>query len=130
MANAYTNVTFVAMQGNGTGGGSMVSSGFAADSSHWYRFVAKAQMRASKYDVALYDMGTEHPTLATATPAVPVATISDLPFRYVNDTLGGVSCVSVSTTNTYWTELDTRLNPYVDNTLVTSKPAGVTIIVR
>ena len=130
MANAYTNVTFVAMQGNGTGGGSMVSSGFVADPSHWYRFVAKAQMRASKYDVALYDMGTEHPTLATATPAVPVATISDLPFRYVNDTLGGVSCVSVSTTNTYWTELDTRLNPYVDNILVTSKPAGVTIIVR
>ena len=130
MANAYTNVTFVAMQGNGTGGGSMISSDFVADPSHWYRLIAKAQMRASKYDVELYDMGTEHPTLATATPAAPVATLSDLTFRHVNDTLGGVSCVSVSAANTYWTELDTRFNPYVDNIVVTAMPSGMCIIVR
>ena len=128
----YTNVTVVAYSGNGTGGGSMVepTSGGRIDPSHWYRFVVTAKMKNSRYDVAVYDMGTAHPTLATPTPADPVKTFANIQFRYDNETLGGVSCVSVSSIRALYSTYDDSTNAYVDNIRIAYRPSGMMLIVR
>ena len=128
----YTNVTVVVYSGNGTGGGSMVepTSGGRIDPSHWYRFVVTATMKKSRYDVAVYDMGTAHPTLATPTPADPVKTFANIQFRYNNETLGGVSCVSVSSIRALYSTYDDSANAYVDNIRIVYRPNGMMLIVR
>ena len=102
-------------------------SGYAVDSSHWYRFVVKTQVRKSQYDLAVYDMGATQPTLETATPAEPVATFTALPFRRTASDLGGISCISVSTCNNPNNAYDNTLSARVDNLRVEHKPFGITI---
>ena len=70
-AGVYTNVAFFAYNGDGAGGASYVGSNARVDPSHWYRFVATTFLNAGTSDVAVYDLGTAHPTFATATPATP-----------------------------------------------------------
>ncbi|MBR4902646.1 MAG: hypothetical protein IKZ46_17025, partial [Victivallales bacterium] len=50
-------------------------------------------------DVEVYDMGTAHPTLATATPAAPVQTFANVPFLQNISSLGGVSCFGFQALN-------------------------------
>ncbi|MBQ2628254.1 MAG: hypothetical protein IJG13_01115 [Kiritimatiellae bacterium] len=126
-----TNTTFAAFRGDRAGGGAWETSGTAAPG-HWYRFVAASENKAS--DVSVYDMGTEQPTLETATPATPVATFSGLPFR---SSASRVSCVGVSAMGvknpTAWSHLlqggrDSRLK--VDNIKFSHVPSGMSVIVR
>jgi len=126
-----TNTTFAAFRGDRAGGGAWETSGTAA-AGHWYRFVAASENKAS--NVSVYDMGTEQPTLVTATPATPVATFSDLPFR---SSASRVSCVGVSAMGvknpTAWSHLlqggtDSRLK--VDNIKFSHIPSGTTIVIQ
>ena len=127
-----TNATFAAYRGDRAGGGAWETSG-ATTAGHWYRFVVSA--KGKKSNVAVYDMGTDQPTLATATPATTVATFAALPFRA--GVRGGVSCVGVSAMGvknpTVWSHLlpggtDVRLK--IDNIRVTFCETGTTISIR
>ena len=126
-----TNTTFAAFRGDRAGGGAWETSGTATPG-HWYRFVVASENKAS--DVSVYDMGTDQPTLATATPATPVATFSGLPFR---SSASRVSCVSVSAMGVKnpaaWSHLlqggtDSRLK--VDNIKFSHIPPGTTIVIQ
>ena len=125
-----TNATFAAFRGDRAGGGAWETSG-ATTAGHWYRFVVSSENRVS--NVSVYDMGTEQPTLATATPATPVATFSNLSFRRSV----AVSCVGVSAMGvknpTAWSHLlpggtDSRLK--VDNIKFSHIPSGATIVIQ
>ena len=113
----YTNSTIVAYRGDCAGGGAMepAASGYAVDSTHWYRFVSKIEIAESRYDLAVYDMGEEQPTLTTKTPAAPVATFTALPFRRTASDLGGVSCISVSSVYNPYSAYDADLTSRIDN---------------
>lgn len=92
----FSGGSFAAYSGDGAGGGDYRTSG-AATPGHWYRFVMTSETSgAGKSDVAVYDMGTVQPSLATPTPSSGVvATFSALPFRRSANALGGVSCVAI-----------------------------------
>ena len=129
--NLYTNSTIVAYRGDCAGGGAMepAASGYAVDSTHWYRFVAKSEIGNSQYDLAVYDMGEEQPTLATKTPAAPIATFTALPFRRASSDLGGVSCISVSSAYNPNSAYDAALTSRIDN-LCVKELLGLIIIVE
>ena len=129
-----TNATFAAFRGDRLGGGEWEMSG-AATAGRWYRFAVTAKGKMS--DVSVYDMGAVQPTLATETPATPVATFSALPFRIAAGMPTGISCVGVSVMGvknpTAWSHLlpggtDVRLK--VDNIRVTFSPDGLVILIR
>ena len=128
--NIYTNSTIVAYCGDLAGGGAMTNANVAVDTTHWYRFIATAAVSKSQYDVVVYDMGTEHPTLATPTPAEPVATFSALPFRRTKRDLGGISCISASSDKTLQSIYDQSLEPMIDNLRVTHTVFSTTISIR
>ena len=128
--NLWTDSTIVAYRGDRAGGGEMVSASATVDPTHWYRFVATADMANSQYDLSVYDMGATHPTLASATPDTPVATFSGLPFRRAKHDLGGVSCLSVSAHKPPQSVLDTSLQPMIDNIRVSSKELAFVLVVR
>ncbi len=75
-------------------------------------------------------MGAEHPTLATPTPAEPVVTYSELPFRRAKAVLGGISCISVSGNRAAQSLYDQSLEPMIDNLRVTHTLFGTTISIR
>ncbi|MBR3222613.1 MAG: hypothetical protein IKF72_10325 [Kiritimatiellae bacterium] len=130
--NLYTNSTIFAYRGDCAGGGEMEAdaSGYAVDSSHWYRFVARVEMKQNRYDLAVYDMGATQPTLATATPVEPVATFTALPFRRTARDLGGISCISISTCNNPNSAYDDTLSARVDNLRVEHEKFGTMIFIR
>ena len=123
-----TNCVIVAYRGNGSGGGQVVSASVAVEKSHWHRFVAKVRMEDGLYDVNVYDMGETHPTLATATPAVPVATFTDLPFRTAKESLGGISSVSVSVVATRSNFCDSAAPVLFDNIRVKRTESLVVVL--
>ena len=128
--NIYTNSTIAAYRGDLAGGGAFENEACVVDPTHWYRFVATARVAESKYDVAVYDMGATQPTLATATPASPVATFSKLPFRRSRRDLGGISCYGLSVNRTLYSSVDDTLGPLVDNVRITHEQGGFTVILR
>ena len=103
---------------------------FNVESTHWYRFVATTAVTKNQYDVSVYDMGTEHPTLATPTPAEPVVTFSELPFRRTKAALGGISCISVSGHRAAQSLYDQSLEPLIDNLRVSHTLFGSKISIR
>ena len=124
----FTNCVIVAYRGNGSGGGQVVRAPVAVEKSHWHRFVAKVRVEDGLYDVNVYDMGETHPTLATATPAVPVASFTDLPFRTAKESLGGISSVSASVVSTRSNFCDSASPVLFDNIRITRKESFVIII--
>ena len=128
--NLYTNSTIAAFRGDLNAGGAMEPAEFDVDTTHWYRFVATTVVTRNQYDVFVYDMGTEHPTLATPTPETPVATYSNLPFRRTKAVLGGISCISVSGHKAAQSLYDPSLEPMIDNLRVTHTVFGTTISIR
>ena len=128
--NIYTNSTIAAFQGDLNAGGAMTNAEVDVDTTHWYRFVATTAVSKNHYDVSVYDMGTEHPTLATPTPAEPVATFTELPFRRTKDVLGGISCISVSGHRAPQSLYDPSLEPLIDNLRVSHTLFGSKIIIR
>ena len=128
--NLYTNSTIVAYRGDHAGGGAMEAAAVAVDTTHWYRFVATADMAKSQCNVDVYDMGATHPTLADTTPETPVATFSELPFRKTRSALGGISCVGASSDKTAQNLYDPSLAPMIDNLRVSQADAAFVITVR
>ena len=128
--NLYTNSTIVAYRGDRAGGGAMETANVDVDTTHWYRFVTMADMAKSQCDVAVYDMGATHPTLATATPATPVATFTELPFRRTRKDLGGISCIGASSDKTAQSLYDPSLQPMIDNIRVSAQESAFMLIVR
>jgi len=87
---------FIAWNGDGVGGGAWTTSAATPVAGHWYRFVLTTTIRADKSDIAVYDMGTTQPTLATATPTTgAVAEFSEVPFRRNHASLAGVSSLGI-----------------------------------
>ena len=130
-AGVYTNVALFAYNGNGTGGASQVDSNARVDPSHWYRFVATTFLDAGTSDVAVYDLGTAHPTFATATPATPVATFTGMAFRRPPQVLGGISCFGMYVNRpAYRNTISATDSHYWDNIRITYKPSGAMIIFR
>lgn len=128
--NIYTNSTIAAYRGDLNAGGAFENAACAVDPAHWYRFVATVRVSDSEYDVAVYDMGAAQPTLATATPASPVATFSALPFRRSRNDLGGISCYGLSVNRTLYSSVDETLGPLVDNIRITHERDGMMVILR
>ena len=89
-----------------------------------------ALLAEAGYDVSVYDMGTEHPTLATPTPETPVVTYSELPFRRTKAVLGGISCISVSGHKAAQSMYDQSLEPMIDNLRVSHTLPGLVLIVQ
>ena len=128
--NIYTNSTIAAYRGDLAGGGAFENAACSVDPTHWYRFVATVRVSDSEYDVAVYDMGADQPTLATATPASPVATFSKLPFRRSRRDLGGISCYGLSVNRILYSSADDHLGPLIDNVRMTLDLDGLMIILR
>lgn len=128
--NLYTNSTIAAFRGDLNAGGAMENAEFDVDTTHWYRFVATTVVPRNQYDVAVYDMGTEHPTLATPTPETPVVTYTELPFRRTKAVLGGISCIAVSGHKAAQSMCDQSLEPLVDNLRVSHTAFGSRIVVK
>ena len=130
-AGVYTNVAFFAYNGDGADGASYVGSNARVDPSHWYRFVATTFLNAGTSDVAVYDLGTAHPTFATATPATPVATFTGMAFRRPPQVLGGISCIGMYVnTPAFRSTISATESHYWDNIRITYKPSGAMIIFR
>ena len=128
--NVYTNVSLCAWNGNGTGGGSYTNSTVVVDPSHWYRFVATTSIRDGKSDIAVYDMGTEHPTLATATPETPIETFTGIKFRRAPGSLKGISSLCILAQGTSDNTLDKTVGTFWDNIRIDYAPPGLKIVVR
>lgn len=127
-----SGAAFAAYAGDGEGGGAFQTSGTATPG-HWYRFVVVSDLNAATSDVAVFDMGTTQPTLATDPPTTEaVATFAAVPFRQAAANLGGVSCVGiqaegVNVASPFRTD-DYRL--LIDNLCVSCKQRGMMIIFR
>jgi hypothetical protein len=128
--NVYTNVSFCAYNGNGTGGGAYVNSSVAVDPTHWYRFVAKTSIRDGESEIAVYDLGTEHPTLATATPVTPVETFTSIKFRRAPETINGLSSLCLLAQGTADNTLDKTVGAFWDNIRIEHQKDAFMIIVR
>ena len=126
----YTNVTLCAYNGDGAGGGSYVDSSLAVDPTHWYRFVATTMLDEGKSDIAVYDMGATHPTLATATPATPVETFTGVKFRQAAANVGGVSSLCISGMGTMDNTLDLSAGVFWDNIRIDFRNSAFIIVVR
>ena len=75
-------------------------------------------------------MGTEHPTIATATPAVPVETFTGLAFRRSAANIGGVSAVGVSAMGTIDNTINTTAGVYWDNISIDYRGGGFVLIIK
>ena len=79
------------------------SGGYVTDplplSGHWYRTVITANAGTMKYNVAIYDMGMDHPSKDAATPASPAWSTNDVPFRCMSlgmsSSFKGISAVGL-----------------------------------
>ena len=97
---------------------------------HWYRFVTTLDLDNSTYTCALYDLGTDQPTPATATPAETTGWAEGKLYRRVNEN-GPVCGFGLHTKNmtaySATSSTDTTLNlancACADNIRVWWKPA-------
>ena len=90
-----------------------------------------SRLEDSTSDIAVYDMGTAHPTPAIATPAEPVATFTGVRFRMAAANLGGVSSLGISAMGTMDNTVNDTVGAYWDNIRIRYRPAnGFTLIVR
>ena len=126
----FSNTTFAAWSGDGSGGGSWAVAGTVTPG-HWYRFVVTASlgMGEDTSDVAVYDLGTAAPTPASVCPPSPVATFTALPFR--RSVAAAVSCIAVEAagiSNGNLLKGDARF--LLDNLRVNYKPHGFWMIFR
>lgn len=104
------------------------------DATHWYRFEAKVDIGVQTYDLAVYDMGTTHPEMATPTTAgTLVFTCAKLPFRMPLADGRGLSALTVHMAgcvkDSPWNAYDDGL-AYVDNIRVEREIPGLLILFR
>ena len=69
----------------------------AAKSGVWYRIVLTANLDTKKYDIAIYEMGADHPAFDAATPATAAYSENDIDFWSVTKgvALNGISSISI-----------------------------------
>lgn len=126
-----TDFKLFAYQGNGSGtNGTMVNGSASVDTTHWYRFVALLNLDANTYTAAVYDMGTDQPTLETALPGSPVETFGGATFGFRMDltaATGGLTTLALSAYGVMGGDdasTDITLTARYDNLAIDSKPAG------
>ncbi|MBP7637530.1 MAG: hypothetical protein KBA18_06610, partial [Kiritimatiellae bacterium] len=126
-----TDFKFYAYQGNGDGSsGTYINGTAAVDTTHWYRFVALLDLNVNTYTAAVYDMGTEQPTLETPLPASPVETFGGTTFRFrmdLSDATGGLTTLALSAYGVMGGDdasTDITLTARYDNLVIASKPTG------
>ena len=122
--NNIGHTAFAVWSGDGDGDGAWQTVG-TATAGHWYRFVMTAALTGGTSDVTIYDMGTDHPTLATPTPVNAVATFSAVPFRRPAAARAGVSSLGIQArgvTNGSILRGDARV--LIDNLRVSHTPRG------
>lgn len=128
--NSDSEFKFRTYDGNGSGGGSQSNGTATANTAHWYRFVLELALTSNKYTAAVYDMGTEQPTLATATPGTPVENFGGGRFGFrtnLTPALGGITTLGLSVSGPGGGsdgETDIDLTARFDNILLTYKPEG------
>ena len=128
---SYTK--FAAFAGDGSGGGTWQKSSSATTAGHWYRFVVTSDFQSCASDVAVYDMGTSQPTLATTTPTTgAVAAFTSLPFRQNAVKLPGLTSIGVQAKGVKAANplLPTDYRILLDNFSVEHAPAGFTLIIK
>ena len=81
-------------------------------------------------DIAVYDMGTEHPTLATATPATPIEAFTGIKFRRALQVINGISSLCILAQGTTDNTLDKTVGTFWDNISIEYSPAGMMLIMR
>ena len=129
----FSYTKFAAYSGDGVGGGAWQKSSSTATAGNWYRFVVTADPHARTSDVAVYDMGATHPTLATATPiGEAVASWTALPFRQNEVKRSGFSSIGIQAKGVKaanpLVETDHRL--LFDNICVEHSPRGFVLIIQ
>lgn len=87
-------------------------------------------MKSGESDIAIYDLGAEHPTLETATPVTPVETFTGIKFRRAPQSVKGVSSFCILGQGTVDHFLDKTTGTFWDNIRIDHTPHGVTILVR
>ncbi len=110
--------------------GSYTYDALALDPSHWYRFIATTRLDEGTSDIEIYDLGTEHPTFDTPTPAASVATFSSIPFRCAPAVLGGISSIGLSAMGTIDNTLDSKAGVFWDNIIIDHRNGGLLIILK
>ena len=125
-----TNFKFRSHDGNGDGTHTGIYGTAAVDTTHWYRYVLDLTLSSNKYTAAIYDMGTDQPTLATATPGTPVETFGGRNFGFrmnLTPALGGITTLGLSAHGARGGdngEIDIDLTARFDNVTLAFKPEG------
>ena len=108
---------------------------------NWYRCVCTVRLagngdKSKTLDVALYDMGTEHPTLETATPETALATTTGRALQSITragDDTYHLSTVGIRfryTANYAFWRNDESGSPLIDNIRIDKVDKGMTVIIR
>ncbi|MDY0167663.1 MAG: LamG domain-containing protein [Thermoguttaceae bacterium] len=94
------NNRFTVTDGDGSGGITNIYGAVEVKTHNWYRFVADLDLYSNTYSVNVYDLGPDHPTLATPTPKAAVETFSNLRFRRdlgnTQNDLNGITTVGIA----------------------------------
>ena len=105
----------------------------SVDPTHWYRFVVESDVTSGKYDLAVYDLGTAHPTFATATPAATLAEVKDIGYCNALEAGEGLSTLGVTVQGVReerpWETDDPGL-VLIDNIRITRCPPGMALFLR
>ena len=125
---AYTNVTFAA----GTQAGMSCAPSFltAADTSHWYRFRAKADQGSGTVSVKVYDQGAAAPA-ADAADGFLVATIAGIALpAFPRGEISAVGLAANGVPGTYGGGADDPTAALIDNLRVTYAKASTFYILK
>ena len=101
-----------------------------ANKTSWHRLVMTVNLDTGKWSCGFYDLGTDHPTLATATPATPVEAFTGIKFRRAPESLKGISSLCILAQGTTDNTLDKTVGTFWDNISIEYSPAGMMLIMR
>ena len=127
-----TDFKFRCHNGFGNGTHEAIYGTAAVDTTHWYRFVLDLTLSGNTYTAAIYDMGTDQPTLATATPGTAVETFGGRSFGFrmnLTPALGGITTLGLSghgVSGGESGEIDIDLTARFDNVTIAFKAEGGT----
>ena len=112
------------------GGSGKVASSISVDPTHWYRFVARANMSNRMWQLSVYDMGTQQP-VANASVGVPAATLTRLSFGGSDDELTAVAISAAGLEgDAPWLGGNDPGLMLIDNIAVDRQPVGIAIVIR
>lgn len=128
----YPTVKIRYAEGDKNGGMTARYVGDAVTSKNWFRFKVVCNLDANTYDLSVYDLGVDHPTLDTKESANGlVAEVKDIPFRSVPQ--NGLMAMGVSIKGNqplYPYDLEDAGAAIFDNVRVWNDVPGTAIILR